>query len=294
MVSYNCKDFLAEAIASVYEYIHFDKEVIVVDNASSDNTVNELEIKFPEVKFIANNFNAGFSAANNQGFKASKGDVLLFFNPDAKLINSDINKALMLIEENKNLIIGPKILNPDGSLQESVIDIPGPLTILKEALFLNYFFAHDRNSVFNKNKYALSGACLLMPRALYAKLHGFDENLFWMDDVDLCYRARQNGVDVRYFSGWSVKHTIGVSSKKNYNTVIANQLISKLKFFKKNKRMADYFISSFFVELHILLRIVLFLILSFFKTEFRKKLSAYLYTQSAFCRYIFLKENKVF
>ncbi len=269
-------------------------EIIVVDNASTDNTVDELSPKYQEVKFIANNYNAGFSAANNQGVAASKEQTLLFLNPDAKLISSDLSKALLVLETSSQALIGPKILNPDGSLQESVIKIPGAWAVFKEALFLTYFFKDDMAFVVKENDFALSGACLLIPRAVFKQLGGFDENLFWMDDVDLCYRARQNETKVVYFKDWSVTHEIGVSSRKNYSSVIANQLISKLKFFRKNNKKSDYFLSIPFIQLHIFLRIILFLFLLPFKEVFRKKWMAYLYTQRVFWRYLFVKESKLF
>lgn len=294
IVSYNCKEFLSEAIESIARFVKSDAEIIVVDNASSDNTVAELQIKFPQVEFLSNSFNVGFSAANNQGFNMSKGDVLLFINPDAKLINNNIVNAMALVEGNDHLVVGPKILNPDASLQESVIKITGCLSVIKEALFLSYFFnSYKTEDLLKNNNYALSGACLLMNRKLFENLNGFDENLFWMDDVDLCYRAKQYGAELLYYKDWTVMHTIGVSSKKNYNTVIANQLISKLKFFKKNNLLADFIISVLFTELHILLRIILFGILALFESQYRKKLNAYLFTQTFFFKYIFLKEKKL-
>ncbi|MCW3076078.1 MAG: glycosyl transferase family 2 [Bacteroidetes bacterium] len=267
----------------------------MVDNGSSDNTVAELKFKFPQVEFISNTFNAGFSAANNQGFNMSRGDVLLFLNPDAKLINNNIFKAMALVEGNAHLIVGPKILNPDTSLQDSVIKIPDCLSVIKEALFLSYFFKPEKiDRLLESNNYALSGACLLMNRKLYESLNGFDENLFWMDDVDLSYRAKKYGAELLYDKEWAVIHTIGVSSKKNYNIVIANQLISKLKFFKKNNLVGDFIVATLFIQLHILLRIILFVILALFAAQYRKKLVAYLFTQKVFLRYIFIKENKIF
>lgn len=266
----------------------------MVDNASSDQTVEELAPKFPQVKLIANKHNAGFSAANNQGVKSSSGEILLFLNPDAKLLDHNMQAALLAVQDKSDFITGPRILNPDQSVQDSIIKIPDAWDIIKEALFLTYLFKSDTKAVLEKQYFALSGACLLMNRSLFNTLNGFDENLFWMDDVDLCFRARKLGATVVYFDGWSVEHAIGVSSKRNYNKVISNQLISKLKFFKKNKMMANFFVSAIFMQLHIFLRIVIFLLLSPFNETSRKKLAAYLYSFSAFWSYIFTGSNRLF
>jgi GT2 family glycosyltransferase len=264
----------------------------VVDNASSDQTVEELAPRFPQVKFIANINNVGFSAANNQAVKQASGQMLLFLNPDARLLDEGMKKALEM-QNTTGSIIGPKILNPDGSLQESVIKIPNCWDIIKEALFLTYVFKNNTAGILSANAYALSGACLLMPRGLFDELGGFDEDLFWMDDVDLCYRARKAGARIVYFNEWTVMHTIGVSSKKNYNKVIANQLISKLKFFRKNKRNFDFLFSAIFIQLHIILRILVFLPL-LFDQQTRKKWRAYLCSQRALWSYLFTGNDKVF
>lgn len=293
IVSYNCKAYLEEALESINKYANVRPEIIVVDNASSDNTVEELGAKFPQVTFIANSYNAGFSAANNKGVQQSRSDLLLFLNPDAKLLDPQLENIVRLFDKKEKLVIGPKILNPDGTLQDSLIEIPSGWDVIKESLFLSYISKKSQQTILATGKFALSGACIMMSKSLFNKIGGFDENLFWMDDVDLCYRAMREGAHVRFLAEWSVMHTIGVSSSKNYNKVIANQLISKLKFFRKNSRWFDLIISAIFVQLHILLRIPVFLVLSVFNSLARKKLVAYLYTQWSFWRYTFAGNNKV-
>lgn len=265
----------------------------MVDNASYDGTEAQIRSSFPEVKFIANNYNAGFSAANNQGFEIAKGQNILLLNPDAKLINSDLNKALTYLEKNPKTIIGPELLNPDLSLQDSVIAVPTFTNVLSEAFFLTYFFTTSLESLL-KESYALSGACLLMTRVTYAQLQGLDKDLFWMDDVDFSFRAKQQGITTLYFAEWSVVHVIGQSGKKNYKVSISNQLISKLKFFKKHKQSLNYFLSAIFIEFHILLRILLFLPLVPFKAIYRLKFSAYCYAQTLLFKYIFTNQKQTF
>jgi hypothetical protein len=276
------------------KFLDGNVEVIVVDNASTDNTPEEITVKYPKVNFIFNQSNIGFSAACNQGYKISKGDVLLFLNPDAVLIDSNLGKAIAEASKNYPAVLGAQILNPDKSIQDSVIEIPTAESIFREAFFLSYFKKSDQEKILDEKNFALSGACLLMYRSVFEQLDGFDESLFWMDDVDLCFRARQKGMKLIYFREWKIIHKIGVSSRRNYKKVISNQLISKLKFFRKNRLRRDYFLSLLATKLHIVLRILLFIPLLPFKKEYRLKFVAYCYSLLAFYSYIFSGNNRIY
>ncbi len=193
------------------------------------------------------------------------------------------------MQQRPNIIIGPKILNPDLSLQASVINLPTASSLFAETFFLLYFFTPE----ISKKDFALSGACLLMKNEVYKKLNGLDENLFWMDDVDLCYRATQLNVECIYFTEWSVVHVIGQSTKKNYNIAISNQLISKLKFFRKHDQRFNFFFAVILTQIQIFLRIILFLILSPFKEVFRLKLVAYCFSQKEYLSFLLKGQNKL-
>ena len=258
-------------------------EIIIIDNNSHDKTQEIIPALDNKIKFFPNKTNVGFSQGNNQGFSHAEGDFILLLNPDAKLMNTDISKAINFLNTNPNTIIGPKILNPDLTLQHSVLNLPSLKNIFLETFFLSYFIPQQTN---NKN-YALLGACLLMNREVYEKLNGFDENLFWMDDVDFCFRAKVIGIDCVYFTDWSIIHDSGQSIKKNYNIAISNQLISKLKFFKKHDQILNFIFSVILTEVQIILRIVLFMLLAPFKPLFFKKFVSYCYSQAKLCKYIF-------
>jgi N-acetylglucosaminyl-diphospho-decaprenol L-rhamnosyltransferase len=294
IVSYNCKDLLAEAIRSVGQFVTGSHEIVVVDNASSDGTRETIPQLFPEVIFIANTTNAGFSKANNQGFSVSRGRFILLLNPDAKLVDGRISAALDYLEKHPQTMIGPKLLNPDLSLQESAFPYPSFLDVLLETFFLTYVFRARQQQILKKGEYALSGACILVPRTIYESLGGLDNDLFWMDDVDFCFRALKAGIAVHYFAGWSVIHVIGESGRKNYKVSISNQLVSKLKFFKKHKQPLNLVCSAILIQVHILLRLLLFLLLSPFKPVYRLKLSAYWHTQAIFFNYIFTDKKQTF
>ena len=286
IVSYNCWDYLADCLKSL-SFISLPYEVIVIDNHSSDGTILNLRQQFPEVKTIVNDYNAGFSRANNQGFALATGEFVLILNPDAKLLKADILLAIDYLKQNPRCILGAELLNSDDSEQDSVFEVSGVKSIAMEALFLSYFIKKSKTEILSQNAFGLSGACLLMYANCYAELNGFDNDLFWMEDIDLCVRGRKAGMQIVYFSNWKVMHHVGQSGKKNYKSAIANQLISKLKYLKKHKPLIHFVFASLFVQLHIIFRLVLFALLSPFQRKNRLKYFAYWHTQTVFFNYIF-------
>lgn len=246
---------------------------------------------YPFVKLIANKGNVGFSKANNQGYEIAKGEYILLLNPDAKLIDNTISRAIKYLEQFPKSLLAPRLLNTDGTIQESIIPVASPFSILSEAFFLGYFLKKNQEDVYKSGEYGFSGACLLMKNELYQHLNGLDIDLFWMEDIDFCLRAKALGYKLVYLKDWEVVHHIGQSSKKNYKIAITNQLISKHKFLKKQQKSISAFIAAIFLELHILSRIFLFLVLSPFKEQFKLKLFAYFYAHSAFTKYLLNHKN---
>jgi GT2 family glycosyltransferase len=299
IVSYNVRDFVLEGIASLYQYLDCSKQIILVDNASSDNTVEAVKAKFPEVEVLANTNNVGFSAANNQGFKLCKGQYVLLFNPDACLIDNSIKHMIAEIEKYKEqaVLMGPKLVHTDDSFQASCWKFPYPLQHLLELFFLNTIIdltSYKQNELTQKTKVDfVSGACILLSSKTLAKLGGLDLNLFWMDDVDFCKRNLELGGENRYFPETTVKHHIGQSSKKNQNVVISNQIISKLKFYKKHKQYFYFIVSVPIFVLQILIRIPLFLVLGIIGKQYMAKSKAYVFTFSKLMNYLFFKKQTV-
>ena len=231
IVSYNVKDFLSNCIESIQNNFS-SAEIIVVDNNSSDGSIEMLKEKLPLVKIIANKENKGFSGANNQGIAIAQSENVLLLNPDTEIINSALNKMLeYLHKQNKLCVIGPKLLNSDHSLQISCWKFPGLLEMLLELFYLHIIFgARNYSTEKMKNDFepeALSGAAMMFKKDLVNKIGGLDENLFWMDDVEFCYRAKKSGAKILYCPEAEIIHHSGKSSTSNQHIVISNQLISK-------------------------------------------------------------------
>lgn len=299
IVNYNVCDYVLEAIASLYEFVKNPLQVIVVDNHSSDNSVERIEERFPQVLVIANSRNLGFSVANNQGFEKCHGDYVLMFNPDAVLVDDSINQMIKEFENyrGKDVLIGPRLINTDNSPQVSCWKFPSPLQHFLELFFFNTLidttqYEADYLSRTNQVDF-LSGACILFANETLKKLKSLDVHLFWMDDVDFGKRNLENGGMNLYFPLSTVKHHIGQSSKKNQKVVISNQIISKLKFYRKHKQYIYFMLSAPIFLLQILTRIPLFFVLGLLEKKYFEKCKAYVFTFSKFFKYLFLGHQTV-
>lgn len=299
IVSYNVCNFVLDGIKSVYTNLKFPVQIILVDNNSTDGTVDAVKRNFPEVELVANTDNKGFSAANNQAFALCKGDVIMMLNPDAAFINESINLMIeeLINQPDKDVLIGPRIVNPDLSYQASCWKFPSPIQHLLELLFLNTLI--DTTS-YNANDWKqkkpvdfLSGACIAFSKITLTKLKGLDENLFWMDDVDFCKRNKEFGGENYYFPLTTISHYIGQSSKKNQRVVISNQIISKLKYYRKHKLFGYFVISVPIFMLQTLTRIPLFLILGLVKPFYFQKAQAYVYTLKRLVTYLVTNKQAV-
>jgi hypothetical protein len=273
-------------------------EIILVDNVSEDGTVEAVREKFPAVKIFANTSNQGFSQGNNQGMKAATGDLFFLLNPDTELRPAALQNLLREAEnEKKVFVLGPRLLNSDGSLQISAWKMFRLRDLILEAIFLHRVFRRAEYPVEQYSKSfspgMLSGAALLFPRALYEKIGGLDPELFWMEDTDFCYRAKEAGAEIRYCPDAEIVHHSGQSAKKNLGVAISNQLLSKLKFLRKHRSGFAWFVGAVFCFLHIVSRVVIFSVAGIGSATARAKGAAYRFAFGKYRRYIFAGDKSL-
>lgn len=147
IVSWNVKDDLLVCLRSLYENCpQTDFETIVVDNASTDGTIDAIKRQFPQVWLIVNKENRGFSAANNQGIKTTRGEYIILLNPDTIVHPQSLDDLVKILDQNPNVgACGPKLLNEDGTVQPSTRYFP----TFRAALYANTIFKSLR--VFRKD-----------------------------------------------------------------------------------------------------------------------------------------------
>jgi N-acetylglucosaminyl-diphospho-decaprenol L-rhamnosyltransferase len=218
VVTYNALPLLERSLESVQGY-----ETIVVDHGSTDGTVEVVRERFPAVRLIEQE-NLGFGAGMNTGMRAASGDYFLLLNADAWVVADAVERLVAFAEEHrKAAVVGPKLLNPDGTLQRSVRGFPTVWRIATEYLFLrkvaprsrlfNAFYGagFDHESV--REAEFLGGACLLVRRQAFEAIGGFDEDFFMMsEEVDWCFRFRQAGWKVLFYPGAEVVHVLSSSA----------------------------------------------------------------------------------
>jgi GT2 family glycosyltransferase len=221
-------------------------EVIVCDNNSEDGSPQMVAREFPWVRLFAESVNHGFTGGQNLMIEARKAPHVLLLNSDTVVHEGAIPGLLTYLEEHPEVgIIGPKLLNPDGSLQLSCRRFPNPLAALFRNTLLGRLFPNNRftrdylMADFQHDQVRevdwVSGAALLARKELVDKIGGLDPEFFmYCEDVDWCWRAWKAGYKVTYFPSSVITHAIGRSSDKVPNRMIGRFHRSMWRFYRKN------------------------------------------------------------
>lgn len=283
IVNFNVREYLLDCLKSVYDHLSMSCEVIVVDNASTDGSVEAIKSLYPQVTLMENKVNKGFPAANNQAFEIAKGQYIFMLNPDAVLFEDTLSLLWKFMEEHPEVdIIAPRLLNTDGSFQQSVWRFPTVGSIVAEMLYLRpllkskNYADQDLTKTFAAESF--SGAAIFFRRTVMEKIGLLDESLFWIEDVDFCYRAAIAGLKCVYFPQARAVHHISKSAKKNYTVSLSNQVFNKIKFFKKHKSRAAFRMVVVISLIHVVAKLFVLSLLSPFRKTWRLKAQAYAYT----------------
>jgi len=224
VVSFEAGEALLAALASLRAHASIPLRVVVVDNASTDGSVEAVRRSHPAALVIANPENVGFARACNQGWRASEAPHVLFLNPDAEVGPGALEALVRVLEERPDVgAVGPRTRSPDGTIQVST----GPdLTLASEwaqRRLVRGVARRDPRAVAEAEaRHArehepdwVSGACLLVRRAALEAVGGFDERFFlYEEDADLCRRLRLAGWRVVFTPAAEVRHRLGHSMAK--------------------------------------------------------------------------------
>jgi len=276
IVNWNTRELLLACLRSIRpQDLPFTVEIIVVDNASTDQSVEAVKTQFPEVVVICNQTNLGFAKANNQAIKIARGEYILLLNSDAVLLDDALTQMAGLLEEKAEVAaVGTKLLNGDHSLQLSACGFPTVATLVFEALFLDRLFPRSR--VFGQYYLTywdhndvravgyVAGACLMVRGSVIADIGPLDEGYFmYAEEMDWCYRMSQRGYRTFYLPTAEVIHYGGQSSKIVRGEMFRHHLRSLLRFFAKNYGKPHAVAARAVILLNLLLRIPV-LLASFF------------------------------
>ena len=253
IVNYNVKHFLEQCLKSIEKaQKNIELEVFVVDNNSVDDSVNMLKKHFPNINIIENKKNVGFSKANNQAIKVSKGKYILLLNPDTVIEENTLTNTINHLDKNtKTGGIGVKMIDGNGKfLPESKRSLPTPSIAFYKIFGLSKIFPKNKTfgkyhlKYLNENEIneidVISGAFFMTRRKILNEIGLLDENFFmYGEDIDLSYRIQQKGYKNIYLPTTSIIHYKGESTKKtslNYVlTFYKAMIIFVKKHYTKNK-----------------------------------------------------------
>lgn len=276
IVNYNTSQLLKNCLQAVFQALNWEKhvdscEVIVIDNASTDDSLDIVRRYFPDVHLICNQENLGFSKANNQALRKSQGKYMLLLNSDTSVKQTALVKLLEYIKSEKNIgAIGGKLLNPDGSIQPSVGFFPHLskvffwMSFLDDLPFmsslLHSYHVEDKNFYLKRQQVDwVSGACILVKKEAVEKAGLFDEAIFmYGEEVEWCYRIKQAGFQVIYTPWAEIFHLKGESSVEKVNAGIVAEFRGILYFYQKHKSLCQQYLLKLLLKSGALLRILLF------------------------------------
>ena len=250
VVSWNARDDLRACLeslraASVRAGVF---KTVVADNDSADGSAEMTAAEFPEAKLIRTGANLGFSGGNNRILERLDTDYALLLNSDATVEPGGLDALLDFADAHSDAgVVGPRVVNPDGSIQFSCRRWPTFEAGMYRNVYLGKLFPHNRPAadyLMQDFDHAhtldvdwVSGAAMLLRRDLLEKIGLLDETAFFMycEDMDICLSAHEAGSRVVYFPGTTVTHAIGKSSDRIADRMIWEHSRSMWKFYRKHR-----------------------------------------------------------
>ncbi len=228
IVSYQTRDLLRDCLRSIYGTVDsLSFEIIIVDNHSEDGTPEMLRDEFPDVRLLVNDHNTGYTRPNNQALRESKGYYVILLNPDTLVKSNAIVELFSFLETHPEVgIVGPKVLNRDGTLQKQCRRSEArPWDAICYFSGLSRFFPHDKRFAGYLMTYldedqtheaeAVSGSCMMIRREVIDQIGYLDELFFaYQEDTDYCRRARLAGWKVFYNPSAQIIHYGGEGGSK--------------------------------------------------------------------------------
>jgi GT2 family glycosyltransferase len=251
-VGWNVADYLVDAIASLSGDAAAPRvETIVVDNASTDDTVERVRQRFPDATVVANATNVGFARANNIGLARASGRFTFFLNPDTVVARGALARLVSTLDADPAAaVVGPKLIGSDGEPQPNARRLPTLRLALLDALYVHRVprlgrwkrkrFVAPYDLDVSQPVEALSGAAMMLRTTVARELGGFGETFFHTgEDADLCFRVARSGWRILYDAAATVTHFGGRSSRQAEVPTLARAFVSMEIYFRRCRGTAD-------------------------------------------------------
>lgn len=235
ILSFNTSALLKNCLDSLSSYFdNPDYEIIVVDNASSDDSVRMVKKQFPKVSLIESQENVGFAAGNNIGLKKAKGKYMVLLNSDTIVLDDALSKMVQFLEETpKAAIAGPKLLNPDKSAQASAGVFLTPFNTFLWLLGFERFGLLKSSPSSAQKVDWVSGAAFFIRREVFEKVGGLDENIFmYLEELEWCLRASKKHLRTYFNPDAQIIH-VSMGSGNRERTIV-NIYTSLVYVYKKH------------------------------------------------------------
>ncbi|MCS7309876.1 MAG: glycosyltransferase family 2 protein [Armatimonadota bacterium] len=249
IVNWNTRELLRACLQSLRRYpLSEPMEVWVLDNASPDGSAEMVRTEFPEVHLVASERNLGYAAGNNLLLQQAQGEYLLLLNPDTEVTEGALDTAVRYLREHPDVAaLGAKLVYPDGRVQRSVRGFPEPEAVMWEYLGLARLFPHSRRfgayrmTWFTYDQIAEvdqpMGTFLMLSRRAVQAVGLMDERFpIFFNEVDWCYRAKQQGLRMVFHPGVVIIHHGGASTRQVRPQMIWESHRSLQKFYEKHYR----------------------------------------------------------
>lgn len=242
IVNWNTKDLLADCLESLIDIRQSIREVIVVDNASTDGSAGMASAQFPWVTLIDSPDNLGFAAGNNLALRHATGQTVLLLNPDTVVTKGAIERLWQVLAAFPQVgIVGAQLLNADGSLQMSIGVFPSvwsELPLINRRLrtvHRTFPVSTPQGEATVQSVDWVSGAALMMKREVIEAIGPLDES-FWLytEETDWCYRARAAGWDVLLVPQAHVYHLARAASRQRFVVTMLHFYQSRVRFVCKH------------------------------------------------------------
>lgn len=278
IVNWNTKELLRDCLKSIEEQAgKIDYEIVLVDNNSTDGSVEMVKSEFENVVLIQNSENRGFAAANNQAVRIAKGRYVLLLNSDTIVLDHAFEKTLAFADKHPDAAVtGCRVLNPDGTLQNTCFMFPSITNMLLSCTYLyklfpgSRFFGREQMTWWDRSDIrevdVVTGCFMLIRKEAIEQTGLMDEQFFmYGEETDWCFRFRKNGWKIMFTPEGQIIHYGGQSTSQKKAEMVLQLRGSILLFIKKHRGIVSHIISRLLTALFFFFRIPYWLAAGMFR-----------------------------
>lgn len=266
VISYNTRELLRQCLASVFADGAGD--VIVADNGSTDGSVEMLRAEYRRAHVFVDPSNPGYGSASNAAITLCRSDYVLLLNSDTVLIPGALRALCDYLDANPRVaIVGPKLRNPDGTLQRSLHQFPTPLVTLLDYSWVGrvvglvpglrkLYVASDSHEKARAIPW-VTGAALAIRKSAFHEVGGFDPSFFmYYEEVDLSYRLSRAGWETHFTPAAEVIHIGGASTRQQRGPMYAQQISAALQYSERYHSNVGVMLTVFALRFSLVSRLV--------------------------------------